>query len=634
MREAESFDAFYARTVASVTSRIHEMAGGDPQADHAIREAYARAYQQWYEVSGYRDTEGWVLDAAREAFERRRAEIVPAPEPSRDSGSWPGQMNSGSWPGWFRPREPADLAAAVAAPHLGGEPAPAQSATGEGPEAGPDRPGDAQPGGLLAGMLTRGPARGPATEPAGPQWPPARGPATEPAGPGPVPPGRGSSGAGGYRPNLAGLRGGTRTLIIACVVAAVVAAGVVYFALGNSNGSGNSHATGPGTGRQIKRPTKPAVQMLKAGHVGTRADIPWTLVGQGWSLAEVSGSTPGVSGTGAGSGATYLVDPEGGRYLVRKWSGDTGQSLLAWSGNSQAALFSSGTGYFVLTLATGQVTTLSLPANVAVAGFTRPDGLALLAVKQGPARLQLVRYDLQGNFQAALASMPRSPSVPSWSNCGAGCAAISSPEGLQAVWGAIGSEMLLINNTGGIERRLHVPGSGHPPHCTPISWWDATTVLASCSAGGTQSTATQLWLIPKDGSPGQALTTASGAASGTGFDTGAWQAAGQQYVTQTTGTQCPTAPSGPGGLQILRLSSSGSPVPVTVTSSTNNHNAVVGADGDKLLVVAQMSCPGSNALLWLNPSTGATQVLIPASATQTGVVAAIPWGSGTATAGN
>jgi hypothetical protein len=627
MRESESFDAFYARTVASVTSRIHEMAGGDPQADHAIREAYARAYQQWYEVSGYRDTEGWVLDTAWDAFERRRAQT--GPEPSRDSGSYPGQLrDSGSWPGWFRPREPADLASTVAAPYLASERPPIADATADGAQAETERPD-----GVLAAMLARGAAPSPATEPA---WPSARGPLTEPGGPGPMPPGRGAPGPGGYRPDLSRLRGGTRTLIIACVVAAVVAAGVVYFALGSSSGPGKSSASGPGTSRQIKRPAKPVIRMLKAGQVGSRAQIPWTLVGPGWTLAEVSTAASSAAANTSG-GATYLVDPVGGRYVVRKWSAGSAPVLLAWSGNGKSALFSpslgAGTGSFVLTLTNGQVTTLQLPANVVVAGFTRPAGLNLLAVKQGPARYTLVRYDLQGVFQAPLASMPRSSGGPGWLSgaCPTDCAAISSPDGTEAVWGTAGDEMQLVDNTGGIIRRLHVPGSGHPSQCIPISWWDASTVLASCSVG--QSSATQLWLVPQDGGSAQPVTTPSGSPSGQGIDTGAWQTNSQRYVTQTTSAQCPTAPSGPGGLQILQLTSSGT-TPVAVAGSTNNHNAIVATDGDRLLVIAQMSCPGSNALMWLNPSTGATQVLIPASATQFGVVAAVPWGSGTVTAGN
>ena len=74
MPESESFDAFYARTVWSVTRQMHALAGEDSLADHAIREAYAKAYQQWYEVSGYGDSEAWVLGVAKDAYQRRRAE--------------------------------------------------------------------------------------------------------------------------------------------------------------------------------------------------------------------------------------------------------------------------------------------------------------------------------------------------------------------------------------------------------------------------------------------------------------------------------------------------------------------------------------------------------------------------------
>ena len=74
MPDPESFDAFYGRTVWSLTSQMHELAGDDGLADHAIREAYAKAYQQWYQVSGYSDPEGWVLATARDAYERRSAE--------------------------------------------------------------------------------------------------------------------------------------------------------------------------------------------------------------------------------------------------------------------------------------------------------------------------------------------------------------------------------------------------------------------------------------------------------------------------------------------------------------------------------------------------------------------------------
>jgi hypothetical protein len=102
MSQSESFDAFYARTSWSVTSQMHALAGEDPLADHAIREAYAKAYQQWYEVSAYPDTEAWVLGVAKDAYKRRQAEAAVAPGmPGPASGHDPL-----SWPGMFRPARP------------------------------------------------------------------------------------------------------------------------------------------------------------------------------------------------------------------------------------------------------------------------------------------------------------------------------------------------------------------------------------------------------------------------------------------------------------------------------------------------------------------------------------------------
>ncbi len=94
MPESETFDAFYARTVWHVTTQMHELAGDDGMADHAIREAYAKAYQQWYQVAGYADSQAWVLATARDAFARRQAEAggtgSPSAAPVSDSGTWPG----------------------------------------------------------------------------------------------------------------------------------------------------------------------------------------------------------------------------------------------------------------------------------------------------------------------------------------------------------------------------------------------------------------------------------------------------------------------------------------------------------------------------------------------------------------
>src|SRR5215475_6558511 len=99
MATPESFDAFYARTVQAVTSQMHARAENAGEADHAIREAYARAYQQWYEVSAAPNPESWVLGVATDGYERRVAGLGDYVVPRRDV---PAGTNLSTWPGIYR----------------------------------------------------------------------------------------------------------------------------------------------------------------------------------------------------------------------------------------------------------------------------------------------------------------------------------------------------------------------------------------------------------------------------------------------------------------------------------------------------------------------------------------------------
>ncbi len=737
MRELQSFDAFYARTVQSVTSKMHALAGDDPQADHAVREAYARAYQQWFEVSGYRDAEDWVLDAATEAYERRRANSGPG-------GRAPLAPDTGTWPGMYRepapPRSPAADPAATGPIDLGpggpgpGGPGPAgpgmagagagsagaaaaatfetdfgqppaadggwfqpaaalgsplQSAQGQGDPL-PWAAGQAEPPPAGAPWGSPFPSAAGQAEPppAGAPWgspfpsaadqaepPPAGAPWGSPfpsgaaqTGPvlaaaaradrpqqSPLQPGSGlagpfdagPAGAGAPattpgRPSATGSltdllnrpQAGTMLIAVLAVVALVAASAAAYLAFGRKTTAGH-RATPPAT---VK--AKPRPQMLADGRVGPRSAVPWSLVGPGWVLAEVTTAVPDADGQAAGPGTvtTYLVDPRGGRYLVRQWSGTQTATLIAWSGNAVTALYSDLTpgsstlGYSLLNLATGQITQLVLPAAVSVAGFTRPDGLNLVAVQQGPLRYKLQRYSLTGTLTAELSYLPVRPGQPSWVGCGIGCGALSSPDGITAVWGVTGDEMQLVGNRGGIIRRLHVPDSGTPPSCSPISWWGPGVILASCAAPAPTGTvptglARRLWLVPADGAAPTALTLASGSPSGAGFYTGAWQAGGTVYVTATSSTQCPQAASGPGGMDILRLGAGGTATAIPVPGTTGYHNSIVGSAGGRLFVLAQTSCPGTSSLLSFDPADSASQTLLTAPSTEAGVISAMAFGT-------
>jgi TolB protein len=172
-----------------------------------------------------------------------------------------------------------------------------------------------------------------------------------------------------------------------------------------------------------------------------------------------------------------------------------------------------------------------------------------------------------------------------------------------------------------------VPNSGSPPSCVPLTWWNANTVLASCSVTGSPH-ASRLWLVPANGNTPTPLTDASGIAEGSYVVTGAWQGPGAVYVTETNARQCAGAASGPGGLAVATVAG-GSLQPVSsISGTTNNHTSVLAALDSRLLLLAQTSCPGTSSLLWLNPANGATQTVLSPAANQAGVISAVPYGNG------
>lgn len=608
MPESESFDAFYARTVWSVTSQMHALAGEDSAADHAIREAYARAYQQWYEIAYYPDTEGWVLAVAKDAYERRRPEAARAPQPAAP------ERDSLSWPGLYRPRAaaaPADPAATIGGPMIGMAATPTFGAA-VGSAAGPagDLAGWPTAGGI--GLVQGQPAGATAALPGADQTAP------------PTPPGFAPQPG---RPAWPGSR--RRLVALTAAIAVIVAGGVVYLATRGhpAASSGQHHAA---------RHQGPV--MLPAGKTGSRSAVPWSLIGPHWTLAEISSAPSGTSQPGAIT--TYLVDPEGGRYQIQSSSPGVTPQLLAWSGDEQHALYAvpsdsgGGASYQLLSLKTGDITSLPLPADVTAVGFTRPDGHAIVAVKENPDAFKLLRYDLQGvlQTQTPIGSLPRKSGSPDWlPGCATACGALSSPDGLTDVWGISGDEMQVVGNASGkVITRLTVPGA---PSCVPLRWWDASTVLSYCGMTG-QPSAGQLWLVPAGGGAPTQLTQTSGSASGDGVLVGAWRAAGSTYVTVVDSQQCPGVPSGPGGLSVVPVSDESLQQPMTVRGATNNRTSIVSVSDGKLLVLAQTGCPGTSSLLQVDPSTGATTTVLAGQSGQVGVLAAVPYGGLGSTATN
>ena len=64
MRDTADFDEFYAGTSAQVLGHVFAMTGNRAEAEDAVAEAYARAWQRWHQVRECVSPESVVTHAA------------------------------------------------------------------------------------------------------------------------------------------------------------------------------------------------------------------------------------------------------------------------------------------------------------------------------------------------------------------------------------------------------------------------------------------------------------------------------------------------------------------------------------------------------------------------------------------
>jgi RNA polymerase sigma-70 factor (ECF subfamily) len=98
MGGSDDFDAFYAASARRVVHHVYAVCGDLAEAQDAVQEAYARAWQRWSTLRDYDDPESWVrtvawrLSANRWRSIRRwvtararlgRPASVPGPTPDR-----------------------------------------------------------------------------------------------------------------------------------------------------------------------------------------------------------------------------------------------------------------------------------------------------------------------------------------------------------------------------------------------------------------------------------------------------------------------------------------------------------------------------------------------------------------------
>src|SRR5260370_15184279 len=64
MGSEDDFTAFYVATSRRLLGPVYAMGGDLAEAEDALQDAYARAWQRWSRVSGYEDPEAWVRTVA------------------------------------------------------------------------------------------------------------------------------------------------------------------------------------------------------------------------------------------------------------------------------------------------------------------------------------------------------------------------------------------------------------------------------------------------------------------------------------------------------------------------------------------------------------------------------------------
>ncbi|ACU76540.1 RNA polymerase, sigma-24 subunit, ECF subfamily [Catenulispora acidiphila DSM 44928] len=63
-RSEADFEAFYSASSRRLLGHVYAMVGDVAEAEDALQEAYARAWQRWGRVAGYEDPEAWVRTVA------------------------------------------------------------------------------------------------------------------------------------------------------------------------------------------------------------------------------------------------------------------------------------------------------------------------------------------------------------------------------------------------------------------------------------------------------------------------------------------------------------------------------------------------------------------------------------------
>ncbi len=358
-------------------------------------------------------------------------------------------------------------------------------------------------------------------------------------------------------------------------------------------------------------------------------DVPWSQVGQGWTLATWSPAVgtaagveppPGTPTLQTASTTLYLVDPAGGRYPVTTFAPGARAELADWSGDGRHALFEEfdyETNENTITdidLTTGAKQSFGVDGHVGVAD-SRPTGKAILVStsRNGDVAATLRRVDLTGAEQLT---------YPTDQLGAAGVfngSHLAAPDGTTLVLGGENG-MVVMGNDGVIKRQLPMPGP--LTDCAPVRWWTATVILARCREV-TFSSASQLWQVPVDGAAPTALTAVN---SGQGDDPAFGSDLGDADAFALPDGTYLQSVGACGSAFLSRLTPDMHTTKVNVPGVDDAHSVLVkGVAGDTLVLQATMSCGSGVSLLTYDPAANTSTVLLGPPVNGGGVIEAVPY---------
>jgi hypothetical protein len=286
----------------------------------------------------------------------------------------------------------------------------------------------------------------------------------------------------------------------------LAAAAVVALAVGVTAVTATRNSGTPRPGNS----TGPA--LLGANQQADRSAVPWSQVDAGWTVALWTAATltSRQEMIKIRPETVYLVNPIGGRYLITTLDGNVTLRLADWSTDVRTALLIREGGksseVIRLDLASGKVQSFSAAGKVRFAKFTKPSGQAILLERAG---VGIERVSLAGAHQLTY-PVSRTTDTATSSH------PLSSPDGRTLVLDS--DHGLVVRAEDGTLRRTIAPPKGATT-CSPLKWWNASSVLASCESG--DFTAGQLYVVSVT-TPGAITPLAPPASLETQF-TVAWQ---------------------------------------------------------------------------------------------------------------